>query len=59
MKESRIYLDHKLINICHNEYTLFCNMCNYINIYGKERVTLKRLDEITNDKEKEEWLKSL
>lgn len=55
MKENRIYLDGKLINICCSEFALMCNYTNYKEKYG-DRVTLKRLDKVTNDKEKEEWL---
>ena len=58
MKENRIYLDGKLISICHNEYALMCNYTNYKNKHG-DRITLKRLDKVTNDKEKQVWLDSL
>lgn len=59
MEENRIYIDGKLVNICYNEYTLFCNYDTYVQKFGKKRVSLKRLKETTNDEEKQEWLKSL
>lgn len=59
MKENRVYVDGKLVNICYNEYALFCNMCNYINLYGKDRVVLKRLEQSVNDEEKKIWLENL
>lgn len=58
MIENRIYLDNKLVNICFNEYALLCNLTSYVNKYGKDRITLKRLDEATMDNEKQEWLNS-
>ncbi|WP_125154394.1 hypothetical protein [Clostridium rectalis] len=59
MKENRIYLDGRLINICYNEFALMNNFTSYVNKYGKDRITLKRLDETVMDKEKKEWLDSL
>ena len=58
MKENRIYVDGKLVNVCHNEFVLMCNYTNYKKQYG-DKVTVKRLEEITNDEEKQEWLQSL
>lgn len=59
MKENRIYVDGKLVNVCHNEFVLMNNYTNYLKLYGGDRVTLKRLDEVTNDEEKQEWLDCL
>lgn len=59
MGENRIYVDGKLVNICYNEYALFNNYTNYIQKYGEDRVSLKRLEKATNDEEKREWLDSL
>lgn len=58
MKENRIYLDGKLINICYNEYALMCNYTNLKEQYG-DRISLKRLDEVVNDEEKRQFNKGL
>ena len=59
MKEFRIYVDGVLVNVCHNQYALTTNTASYTDIFGKNRVTVKILEEVTNDKEKQEWLDSL
>jgi len=58
MKENRIYLDGKLVNICRNEFVLMCNYNNYKNKYG-DRITTRVVDSDVDIEEKEEWLKSL
>ena len=59
MSENRIYVDGELVNICYNEYALFCNYTNYVQRYGAERVSLKRLNEVVKDEEKLNWLERL
>ena len=58
MKENRIYVDGKLMNICYNEFALMNNLINYRKKY-RDLVTVKQLDKVTMDKEKQEWLDSL
>lgn len=59
MKEFRIYVDGILVNVCHNQYALTTNQISYTNIFGRGRVTIKTFEEVTSDKEKQEWLDSL
>lgn len=59
MKETRIYLDGQLINICTNDFVLVCNLSTYINKYGSERITTKVIDMKGIDEEKMQWLKNL
>ena len=56
MKETRIYLDDKLINIGYNPFTVGCNLIGYIKKYGKERITTKEFDSHLMDKEQIEFL---
>lgn len=58
MKENRIYLDEKLINICCSEFALMCNYSSYKEKYG-DKVTVRKVDSNVNIKEKEEWLNGL
>lgn len=58
MKENRIYLDGKLINICCSEFALMCNYTNYKEKYG-DKVTLRIVNSDVDIKEKEEWLNEL
>lgn len=59
MREHRIYIDGKLVNICHNEYALMCNVTSYRARAGKDKVEVKTFEEVTNDEEKEKWLANL
>lgn len=56
MKETRIYLDNKLISIGYNPFTIGCNLINFIQKYGKERISTKECDSHLMDKEKIEFL---
>lgn len=58
MKENRIYLDGKLVNVCCNEFTLICNYTSYKKKYG-DSVTTRVVDSNEDVEEKEEWLKIL
>jgi len=57
--EHRIYVNNKLVNMCYNEYALMCNVVTYRKKFGDENVTVKHCKEMVNDKEKEDWLKTL
>lgn len=57
MKEMRIYVDGKLVNICQNEYASMCNLMNYKQKYGKKVTT--KIIEICMDKEKRDWLDTI
>jgi len=58
IKENRIYLDGKLVNICCNEFALMCNYNSYKKKYG-DRITTRVVDSDEDVEEKEEWLKGL
>lgn len=59
MKETRIYLDDKLISIGYNPFTTGCNLINFIKKYGEKRITTKECDSQLLDKEKLEFLNTL
>lgn len=57
MVEFRIYLDNKLDYICHNGQHMVYMMRHYKQTYGNSRIYGRMFDEISNDEEKQEFLK--
>ena len=57
--EFRIYVNNKLFNVCYNQVAYIVNVENSVKQFGNKKVTYKILREITNDKEKADWIDTL
>lgn len=59
IKEVGIYIDGKLADVGYDDYAMSCNLQNCIRKYGEDRVSLKILNKITDDKEIQEFWETL